>query len=239
MVDMLREHGAAHIRVVVGGGGTIAPDEIEALEAYGVEKIYTPEDGRRLGLVGMIDDVFARVARRAHAASRFGAAAARAITAPIARAITLLEGARRRRRAARIDDPPRARRKRRSSGRRSSASPAPAAPARSSLNDELLQRFLRHFPDRQIAVVAIDPTRRRSGGALLGDRIRMNSLAAPQCLHALAGHAPPAPRDQRGAQGRDRAVPQLAGFDLIVVETAGIGQSRHGDRRPRRTSRCT
>src|SRR3982750_2150939 len=64
MVDMLREQGADHIRVVVGGGGTISPDEINALEAYGVAKIYTPEDGRRLGLTGMIDDVFARVGRR-------------------------------------------------------------------------------------------------------------------------------------------------------------------------------
>ena len=65
MIDMLREQGAQHIKVVVGGGGTISPDEIAALETYGVAKIYTPEDGRRLGLTGMIEDVFARVGRRA------------------------------------------------------------------------------------------------------------------------------------------------------------------------------
>src|SRR5215212_11118680 len=69
MIDMLRERGAAHIRVVVGGGGTIAPQEIADLEAYGIAKIYTPEDGRRLGLNGMIDDVFARVGRRAKVAA--------------------------------------------------------------------------------------------------------------------------------------------------------------------------
>src|ERR1041384_422860 len=90
MVDMLREQGASHIKVVVGGGGTISPAEIEALEAYGVARIYTPEDGRRLGLTGMIDDVFARVGSRDHvpvsgipSASDHGA---------VARAITLLEG---------------------------------------------------------------------------------------------------------------------------------------------------
>ncbi len=80
MIDMLRESGAQHIRVVVGGGGTISPTEIAELEAYGVAKIYTPEDGRRLGLAGMIQDVFARVARQAHAA-RDGIARASRITA--------------------------------------------------------------------------------------------------------------------------------------------------------------
>src|SRR6188768_3112662 len=90
MIDMLRELGAAHIRVVVGGGGTISPDEIRELEAYGVAKIYTPEDGRSLGLNGMIADVFARVGRRTHAdAVRMPAVHDHGA---IAHAITLLEG---------------------------------------------------------------------------------------------------------------------------------------------------
>jgi len=245
MVDMLREMGARHIKVVVGGGGTIAPEEIRALEEYGVARIYTPEDGRRLGLKGMIDDVFARVAPRApmeagQPAPTEAAAHARpqsratpAIPAlddagAIARAITLLEGGGTD--SAEADDLRRA-----LSVRLSAAVPGVSqAPVigltgtggagKSSLNDELLQRFLRQFPDRRIAVVAIDPTRRRSGGALLGDRIRMNSLAAPQVfMRSLAT------RRQHLATSAVLAdviaLYRAVGFDLVVVETAGIGQS--------------
>ena len=224
MIDMLRERGAAHIKVVVGGGGTISPDEIAALESYGVTRIYTPEDGRRLGLNGMIEDVFARVGHRP------------AYTAPvtfpdandhpaIARAITLLEdggtGS-----GADADDL-----RRLMSERVSDARTAPVigltgtgGAGKSSLLDELLLRFLRQFPERQVAVVAVDPTRRRSGGALLGDRIRMNSLAAPNVfMRSLAT------RRQHLATSAVLAdviaLYRAAGFDLIVVETAGIGQS--------------
>jgi isobutyryl-CoA mutase len=226
MIDMLREQGAAHIRVVVGGGGTIAPAEIAALEAYGIAKIYTPEDGRRLGLEGMIQDVFARVPRRAEVAAPAGIPRDDEHGA-LARAITLLEGGGA---GEAIDD-----------FRRmlSGAVSAPAAGRRlapvvgitgtggagkSSLTDELLQRFLRVFPDRRIAVVAMDPTRRRSGGALLGDRIRMNSLGAPQVfMRSLAT------RRQHLATSAVLAdvivLYRAAGFDLVVVETAGIGQS--------------
>ena len=147
MIDMLRELGAAHIRVVVGGGGTISPAEIAELEAYGVAKIYTPEDGRRLGLTGMIDDVFARVGRRTQsprcrqlpgrARSRRHRAghhpARRRWRRPMARCRRSAPP------AERAQSPVR-------SVRRSSDSPAPAARGKSSLTDELLQRFLRQFP---------------------------------------------------------------------------------------------
>ncbi len=223
MVDMLRERGADHIRVVVGGGGTISPDEIAALEAYGVAKIYTPEDGRRLGLTGMIDDVFTRVGRRAPGGVGDRVPDARDHGA-IARAITLLEG------GGSIDGE-----------MRRSASPVEHAHLRAAdgtrdrvdrdgrRGQEFADRrtaaeFLRQFPDRQIAVVAVDPTRRRSGGALLGDRIRMNSLAAPNVfMRSLAT------RRQHLATSAVLsdvlALYRAAGFDLIVVETAGIGQS--------------
>jgi methylmalonyl-CoA mutase len=223
MLDMLREQGAQHIRVVVGGGGTISPSEIAELEAYGVAKIYTPEDGRRLGLKGMIDDVFARVARKEEVARA---------TIPsiddagaIARAITLLEGGGAPD-GAEADDLRRA-----LSAAVAGTGLAPVigltgtgGAGKSSLNDELLQRFLRQFPERRVAVVAIDPTRRRSGGALLGDRIRMNSLSAPQVfMRSLAT------RRQHLATSAVLAdviaLYRAVGFDLIVVETAGIGQS--------------
>src|SRR6186713_2278659 len=221
MVDMLRELSASHIRVVVGGGGTIAPAEIAELESYGVAKIYTPEDGRRLGLTGMIDDVFARVGRRAHIVSVPELPTVRDHGA-IAQAITLLEGG---------GDGSGADDLRRLLSGKVNAQRAPVVGltgtgggGKSSLTDELLHRFLRQFPDRQVAVVAIDPTRRRSGGALLGDRIRMNSLGAPRVfMRSLAT------RRQHLATSAVLAdviaLYRAAGFDLIVVETAGIGQS--------------
>ena len=224
MVDMLRERGADHIRVVVGGGGTISPAEIAELEAYGVTKIYTPEDGRQLGLTGMIDDVFARVGRRAPAKTGDLVPDARD-HGGIARAITLLEG------GGSIDGGDADDLRRQLSTRIAAPRSAPVigltgtgGAGKSSLTDELLQRFLRQFPDRQVAVVAVDPTRRRSGGALLGDRIRMNSLSAPNVfMRSLAT------RRQHLATSAVLAdvlaLYRAAGFDLIVVETAGIGQS--------------
>ena len=218
MVDMLRERGCEHIRVVVGGGGTIAPHEIEALERRGVEKIYTPEDGRRMGLAGMIDDVLQRIA-----AVRKPAYELRPLNARdhvlIARTISVLEG------AAGAD----AEQIRRAVARSRHKAPVigitgTGGGGKSSLTDELLTRLARQFPQAQIAVVAMDPTRRRSGGALLGDRIRMNSLSADNIfMRSLATR-----RAHLATAAVLKDVIELykaAGFDLVIVETAGIGQS--------------
>src|SRR6201992_3411901 len=177
MVDMLRERGRGHIRVFVGGGGTIAPHEIEALERHGVEKIYTPEDGRKMGLIGMIDDVFARIAQAKKPPYEFGPLNARD-HGHIARTLSVLEGA-----LAVGDSDPRADQIRRALAKSKNKVPVigitgTGGAGKSSLTDELLARLVRYFPGKQIAVVAMDPTRRRSGGALLGDRIRMNSLSS-------------------------------------------------------------
>ncbi len=174
MVDMLRELGADHIRVVVGGGGTIAPHEIAALEAHGVEKIYTPEHGRQMGLVGMIQDVVRRVRGVPRSPYEFRPLNVKD-HAHLARTISVLEGAAGS--EATVDQIRRAVARSRSSAPVIGVTGTGGA-GKSSLNDELLSRFIRHFPDKQIAVVAMDPTRRRSGGALLGDRIRMNSLSS-------------------------------------------------------------
>ena len=220
MVDMLREHDVGHIRVVVGGGGTIAPSEIDALQRYGVEKIYTPEDGRKSGLDGMIDDVFDRVRRATRAPFAFRGVSVRDQW-QLARAISALEDSEAGLASADLI-------------RRAIVKAEHRAPVigltgtggagKSSLTDELLQRFVRNFPDRQVAVLAMDPTRRRSGGALLGDRIRMNALSAENIfMRSLAT------RRQNLATSavlKDTiGLLQLAGFDLILVETAGIGQS--------------
>jgi methylmalonyl-CoA mutase len=189
MVDMLREQGCEHIRVVVGGGGTIAPQEIAALEAHGVEKIYTPEDGRSMGLVGMIADVVERVRKAGKPAYLYAPLHARE-QAHIARTISMLEGA--------AGGEACAEQIRRALARSRNKVPVigitgTGGAGKSSLTDELLSRFVRQFPGRQIAVVAMDPTRRRSGGALLGDRIRMNSLASEQIfMRSLASISRPA-----------------------------------------------
>ena len=233
MVDMLREQGCEHIRVVVGGGGTIAPHEIEALERHGIEKIYTPEDGRQLGLVGMISDVLKRVNASQHPAYEFGPLNARDHR-HLGRTISVLEGSARGVGTSGTAEGEAALASLREQIMRAMARNTRRVPVvgltgtggagKSSLNDELIQRFVRFFPEAQIAVVAVDPTRRRSGGALLGDRIRMNSLASPNVyMRSLATRR----RNlSTSAVLKDViSLYQLAGFDLVIVETAGIGQS--------------
>ena len=220
MLDMLRERGSEHVRVIVGGGGTIAPQEIEALERHGIEKIYTPEDGRRLGLAGMIDDVFTRVGaatKPPYALRPFNARD----HGHIARTISVLEGAE--------ETDTQAEQIRRGVSRSRHKVPVigitgTGGAGKSSLTDELLARLLQHFPGRQVAVVAMDPTRRRSGGALLGDRIRMNSLSSESIfMRSLATR-----RQHLATAAVLKDVIELykaAAFDLVIVETAGIGQS--------------
>jgi methylmalonyl-CoA mutase len=219
MVDMLRELGAGHVRVVVGGGGTIAPHEVEELEAYGVEKIYTPDDGLRLGLEGMIDDVMARVrAARRPAFELLPPDAAEPVQ--LARTISVLE---------RGDDEALAARVRAAAARTLNRPPVvgitgTGGAGKSSLTDELLGRVLRFFPDRRVAVVAMDPTRRRTGGALLGDRIRMNSLSSERVfMRSLATRR--AHLATSAVLSDTIQLLKSAGFDLVIVETAGIGQS--------------
>jgi methylmalonyl-CoA mutase len=219
MVDMLKSLGAEHIRVVVGGGGTIAPHEVEELEAYGIEKIYTPDDGLRLGLEGMIEDVFRRVRAWQRPGFRL-APLSPADPQQIARTISVLE---------RGDDPALAAEIRQASAKTLNRPPVvgitgTGGAGKSSLTDEILSRLVRFFPDRKVAVVAIDPTRRRSGGALLGDRIRMNALAAEQLfMRSLATRR--AHLATSAVLADTIQLLKWAGFDLIVVETAGIGQS--------------
>jgi isobutyryl-CoA mutase len=220
MVDMLREHGAEHIRVVVGGGGTISPAERRALEKYGVERVYGPEEGLKLGLEGMIEDVFKRV-RTARRPELAPGADGPGDFLRIGRSLSLIEQA--------ADDP--------AVLGALHVRPDPARPkvpvigitgtggaGKSSLTDEVLNRFLRSFPDLSIAVLAVDPTRRRTGGALLGDRIRMNSLADERVYMRSV-----ATRRQHLATSAALADAirflQSVGFGLVIVETAGIGQS--------------
>ncbi len=214
--DLLREYGAGHVRIFGGGGGVIVPHEQAALHAYGIDRIFSPEDGRRLGLQGMIDAMlevadFSTVARAGWPdMGRLASGGA----ADVARAITLAEGGR----LGELALPSR-------SGERALVVglTGTGGAGKSSLTDELLLRLLRDFPSRRFAILAVDPSRRRTGGALLGDRIRLNSLDTDRVyMRSLAT------RESRSevASSLDDAVAvcQAAGFDLILVETSGIGQ---------------
>ncbi|MGD9583286.1 MAG: methylmalonyl-CoA mutase family protein [Lysobacterales bacterium] len=234
MVDMLRERGAGHIRVFGGGGGTITPEEIRELHDYGVERLYHPNDGMHMGLVAMIEDV---VRRAAHARQQGVAASAPGATTlddeiAIGRLLSAIEdgeigegelAALRKSWAA-----PRESRFPLAEGRRHGAAvigiTGTGGAGKSSVTDELLNRFLASFPDMRIAVISVDPTRRRSGGALLGDRIRMNSLRSPRVFMRSM-----ATRRQHAATnvvlGDCIGLLKSLGYDLVIVETAGIGQS--------------
>ncbi|HWF56227.1 MAG TPA: methylmalonyl-CoA mutase family protein [Solirubrobacteraceae bacterium] len=220
VVDMLRQHGAEHIRVFGGGGGTITPQEIAELEAYGVERIYHPNDGMHMGLTGMIGDLIERTATQRQQ-SVAPPPPAEDPNLQVAQTLSAIEdGA--------IDEDTLA------ELRAEWAAAGAHVPVvgitgtggagKSTVTDELLSRFVRTFPERRIAVLAVDPTRRRTGGALLGDRIRMNSLRNEQIfMRSMATRR----SNSSTSEMLHDALTYLrsAGFDLVVVETAGIGQS--------------
>ena len=171
-VDMLREQGAGHIRVFGGGGGTITASEAAELEAYGVERIYLPGDGQQLGLEGMIADLIERTSR-VQELSALPAETAPTTDLTIARTLSALED----------EVVPEATRDQLRAQWTAAGAAVPVVgitgtggAGKSTVTDELVSRFLQYFPAARIAVLAVDPTRRRTGGALLGDRIRMNSL---------------------------------------------------------------
>ena len=223
MVERLRDRGRGDIRVFGGGGGTITDREIATLHDRGVARLYSVEDGRRLGLVGMIDDMIEH-ARRDIVAGLAGPPPElwTRDAAALARTLSWIEAAH-----AAGDEPALA-------AFRAEASARPKRPVlgitgvggagKSSLTDELVRRLVETFPDRTVAVLSVDPTRRRTGGALLGDRIRMNSASHPRVfMRSLATRSahtavPTAVRDALLALG-------AAGHDLVILETAGIGQS--------------
>lgn len=215
-LDMLRKRGAGHIRIFGGGGGVIIPEEVRQLHDYGITRIYTPDDGQKMGLKGMVADVF-REARKALKKDRLRVPLDRLQSgefAALSRAITCIE----RGLTNAVDWP----------------EPARTAPVlgitgtggsgKSSLTDELVRRFRLCFDNRlRIAVIAVDPTRRRTGGALLGDRIRMNAIGHPGIFMRSLGTRTSG-REIPSALPEILKATQLAGFDLIIVETSGIGQ---------------
>ncbi|HEX7369124.1 MAG TPA: cobalamin-dependent protein, partial [Rhodanobacteraceae bacterium] len=252
MVDMLKERGAAHIRVFGGGGGTITPEEIKELQDYGVERIYHPNDGMHMGLVHMIEDVMtrAREAREAKTAQRAnvkGGTADIDDEISVGHVLSALEDGAFSESELKLLRKQWAKAKRGqvhfsgdigAAGDVSKSEPDPVLPllppvigitgtggaGKSSVVDELLLRFLHSFPDMRIAVLAVDPTRRKGGGALLGDRIRMNALRSHRVF--MRSMATRRAHVATSAVLHDcidflKSMP----FDLVIVETAGIGQA--------------
>ena len=220
MVDQLRARGGAHIQVFAGGGGVIVAEEIEDLQGYGVARIYSPEDGQKMGLQGMINDMLARCD---FDPSQHAPKDAKALLAgdrrALAQTITAIESGSAK--AAMVEQIRAAAAKHH----------APAlgvtgtgGAGKSSLTDELVRRFRIDQGDRlKIAIISVDPTRRKTGGALLGDRIRMNAIHGPGVfMRSLATR-------ESGAEIA-ACVPDViaacraGGFDLVIVETSGIGQ---------------
>jgi isobutyryl-CoA mutase len=222
LVQTLREAGAGDVLVYGGGGGTISPEEIAALRDEQVARIFSPEDGQRLGLEGMIQEILD--ACRARAQERVAPDPAQLSPErplAIARAISWLEA-----RTEGGDDVEAVRRALEARSRRAPVIgfTGTGGAGKSSLVDELVRRYTGEFPERRVGVLMIDPSRRRSGGALLGDRLRMNSIQPPR-VYARSLATRQAHISLSRAVEDGLRVLQAAGFDLILVETAGIGQS--------------
>ncbi len=219
MYDLLQEKGASQIRIFAGGGGTILPEEIKELHDYGISRIYHPDDGRAMGLQGMINDL---VEKSDFPTGKDIGNCAKDLSnvQNIARLISAAE-----------NFPDEAKKELSEIAELAKQSKIPVlgitgtgGAGKSSLVDELVRRFLIDFSEKRIAIISVDPSKRKTGGALLGDRIRMNSiknervymrsLATRQANLALSAHV-----------NKALDILKVSNFDLIILETSGIGQS--------------
>jgi methylmalonyl-CoA mutase len=213
--DLLVENGCGHIRIFGGGGGTILPTEIEELHAYGIDRIYSPDDGRSLGLEGMIEDVIMRcdyaIDQPYTNQVKINWGEQKDIRT-IARSISLAEQGKL---EVQLNDLP--------------AIPVlgitgTGGAGKSSITDELVRRFLETYPDKNIAVISVDPSKKKTGGALLGDRIRMNSISSSRVyMRSLATRE--SEKSLSGVAKDAIAICKQHQFDLVVLESAGVGQS--------------
>ena len=221
MVDLLKEQGADHIKVFGGGGGTILPREIKELHDYGVAWIFSPEDGRKYGLQGMINKIM-------EAADFLPPVDLKKDTEKLyqgdrqamARLVTYVENNE-------VDDDEKKKLldelQKRNTDTPVLGMTGTGGAGKSSLTDELIRRFMNEIPDKKVAIISIDPTKRKTGGAFLGDRIRMNAIFTDRVfMRSLAT------RDSRDELSKSIddviKVVQASGYDFIIVETSGIGQ---------------
>ncbi|MCS6818401.1 MAG: cobalamin-dependent protein [Chitinophagales bacterium] len=221
MYDLLQENQCGHIKIFGGGGGTILPNEIEELHQYGIARIYSPDDGRRMGLEGMIADVLSKASPGDDFAEsilegiqyikpkpEYWKSISLAITMAEEGFFNLIEKYL----------PP-------------TANNTPVlgitgtgGAGKSSVTDEIVRRFLYHFREKSVAVLSVDPSRKKTGGALLGDRIRMNAVFNPRAyMRSMAtreSNKSLSPQIQQAIN-----ICKAAGYDLVILESAGVGQS--------------
>lgn len=233
MKDLLRQSGCAHIRIFGGGGGTILPEEIAELHAYGITRIYSPDDGRTMGLEGMIEDVLQQCSLPEATVTdlektpfwqsgltwngKLPLGQARDIR-KIARAITIVENG--------LPQQPLVLKPDNITVTQTAVLgiTGTGGAGKSSVTDEIVRRYLHAFTDKTIAVISVDPSKKRSGGALLGDRIRMNSISSPRCyMRSLATRDTDTALSAYVQEAID--ICRKAGFDCIILESAGVGQS--------------
>ncbi len=261
MKDLLDEAGCGHIKIFGGGGGTILPTEIEELHQYGITRIYSPDDGRKMGLEGMIEDVLKQCSTTSPNPSEGGTLQNSAYWKAaegwngklplneqrdirrIARAITLAEAGKDYKEILRTLTTRNSSKEVNTlqSGPGAVAAPSPpmeraegevsvlgitgtGGAGKSSVTDEIVRRFLNTFSDKTIAVVSVDPSKKKTGGALLGDRIRMNSISSPRAyMRSLATRDSEVALSAYVQEALD--VCKAANFDFIILESAGVGQS--------------
>ncbi len=238
MKDLLDENGCGHIKIFGGGGGTILPSEIEELQAYGIAKIYSPDDGRHMGLEGMIEDVVNRCGRPLTpsipvANGRPGTKSSNdngkfalgewGDIKKIATSITQAES------GESVDILSNGKGNAAALKSKKVSSPVlgitgTGGAGKSSVTDEIVRRFLNNYPDKTIAVISVDPSRKKTGGALLGDRIRMNSIHHPRAyMRSLATRENDKALSNHVQEAID--ICKAAGYDFIILESAGVGQS--------------
>ncbi len=218
MFDLLKERDCGHIKIFGGGGGTILPTEIAELHDYGITKIYSPDDGRLMGLEGMIEDVINQSAIDGRKTTTALTAGVKGLKPKdwklIASLISKAENGETLNLAA--ND--------------ANAQPpvlgitGSGGAGKSSVTDEIVRRFLKNFSDKTVAIVSVDPSKKKTGGALLGDRIRMNSIFNPRVyMRSLATRESDKALSKYVQDAID--VCKAAGFDFIIIESAGVGQS--------------
>lgn len=221
MFDLLNEKGAGNIKVFGGGGGVILPEEIKELMDYGIERIYSPDDGREMGLQGMINDMIERVDKEIPSLTEKTDVKSKLKEKDvntISRLISLAENKHEEFKSAFLKK-----------DFEEANTPVlgitgTGGSGKSSLVDELVRRFLTDFPEKHIGIVSVDPSKKKTGGALLGDRIRMNSINHPRVyMRSLATRQSNLALSKYVAEAVD--VLKAAKYDLVILETSGIGQS--------------
>ncbi len=216
MKDLLNENGCGHIKIFGGGGGTILPSEIEELHQYGITRIYSPDDGRNMGLEGMIEDVIKQCDFNLDAKAVYQSPMTLGEVIDvraIARGITNVENE--------VVQPALKKSNRRTPVLGITGT---GGAGKSSVTDEIVRRFLNNYVDKTIAVISVDPSKKKTGGALLGDRIRMNAISSPRAyMRSLATRESDKALSKYVQDAIDICIE--AGYDMVILESAGVGQS--------------